>query len=565
MVKKSLLNNKKLKKLRKWKPSFLGVVFSLLLFHLSILPSLLARPPHIQGVVSGLSIAIGYGLGLATGATLRWFLQKEPSPKIKHIAWKYLYILGPLLYVTSIVIGVGLQNEVRHLLGLESIGLKYAAISVFFGSIVFLILFFLGKSIKRLAEYIHSRLVNRLPKRIAVATSILAVAYFVYIVLSGVLANGFFKFMDGAFGARNNTAPKGIVQPQEGLRSGTPDAVIGWDTLGFQGRGFIGGGPTKSQIEEFNGAPAKEPIRVYAGIKTADTAEERAEKAVEELKRVNAFDRKVLVIATTTGTGWLDPAAVDSVEFMHGGDTAIVSQQYSYLPSWVSFLVDQNRARDAGVALYDAVIEEYLKLPADQRPKLLTYGLSLGSFGGQEAYSSANDMRRSVDGAIFTGTPSSTELWSRITESRDPGSPQWQPTINGGSSVRFASNREDIIKDQAKWNDKTRILYLQHANDPVVWFNFDLLFNSPDWLQEERGTNISAATDWYPIVTFLQVGLDQAIAGSAPLKNAHWYLDTPSYAWWAVLPPKDWSIQKADKLHNFMDNEYTSARLTTVE
>ena len=46
--------------------------------------------------------------------------------------------------------------------------------------------------------------------------------------------------------------------------------------------------------------------------------------------------------------------AVDPMEYMYNGDTAMVAMQYSYLPSWISFLVDKERAREAGRDLFDA-------------------------------------------------------------------------------------------------------------------------------------------------------------------------------------------------------------------
>ena len=81
----------------------------------------------------------------------------------------------------------------------------------------------------------------------------------------------------------------------------------------------------------------------------------RAELAVEDLVRAGGFDRGYLMVATTTGRGWVDPASVDTFEYLTGGDTATVTMQYSYLPSWLSYLVDQDRARDAGRELFDAV------------------------------------------------------------------------------------------------------------------------------------------------------------------------------------------------------------------
>jgi len=59
--------------------------------------------------------------------------------------------------------------------------------------------------------------------------------------------------------------------------------------------------------------------RAYAGLDSAATAEQRAQLAVEDLARTGGFGRRTLVVITTTGSGWVDPGAVDSVEYMTGG------------------------------------------------------------------------------------------------------------------------------------------------------------------------------------------------------------------------------------------------------
>ena len=46
-----------------------------------------------------------------------------------------------------------------------------------------------------------------------------------------------------------------------------------------------------------------EPIRVYVGLESADGTRDRVALAMAELERTNAFDRSVLVVNTTTGTG----------------------------------------------------------------------------------------------------------------------------------------------------------------------------------------------------------------------------------------------------------------------
>ena len=74
-----------------------------------------------------------------------------------------------------------------------------------------------------------------------------------------------------------------------------------------------------------------------------------------ELDRTGAFDREALVVVTTTGTGWVNSMAAGAIEYMYGGDSAIVATQYSYLPSALSFLADRGKAATAGRELFDAV------------------------------------------------------------------------------------------------------------------------------------------------------------------------------------------------------------------
>ena len=107
------------------------------------------------------------------------------------------------------------------------------------------------------------------------------------------------------------------------------------------------------------------------------------------------------MVVTTTGSGWVDPALVDSLEYLSNGDCATVAIQYSYLPSWVSYLVDQSKALAAGRALFDAVYGAWVKLPPGDRPKLYVAGESLGSFGGEAAFTGENDLANRTNGALF--------------------------------------------------------------------------------------------------------------------------------------------------------------------
>ena len=79
--------------------------------------------------------------------------------------------------------------------------------------------------------------------------------------------------------------------------------------------------------------------------RSADTEQERADLALQELIRVGGFDRSALVVAVPVGTGWMDPGAHDTLDFMLGGDVATVGVQYSYLTSVLSLLAHPNMGR----------------------------------------------------------------------------------------------------------------------------------------------------------------------------------------------------------------------------
>ena len=136
--------------------------------------------------------------------------------------------------------------------------------------------------------------------------------------------------------ARVNVAPTGLAAPASPLRSGGPGSAVAFDCLGAEGQQFVTSGPSAARISAYSGAPGVEPIRVYAGLDCAATPQARAALAVDELRRTGAFDRDLIVVAMTTGNGYLDPALVDAPELLTGGDIATVSSQYSVLPSWLS-------------------------------------------------------------------------------------------------------------------------------------------------------------------------------------------------------------------------------------
>jgi uncharacterized membrane protein len=246
---------------------------------------------------------------------------------------------------------------------------------------------------------------------------------------------------------------------------------------------------------------------------------------------------------------------------MLNGNSAIVSMQYSYLPSWLSFLVDKENARQAGQALFEAVDELVRARPENKRPKLVVFGESLGSFGGETPFLSLNNLIARTDGALFSGPTFNNTIWTSLTSNRDPGSPEWLPIFDKGENARFAAEPQNLGRPPDAWG-KPRVVYLQHASDPIAWWNPDLLFTKPDWLREPRGYDVSPRMEWIPIVTFLQVSADMAVAIDVPDGHGHVYIRDVANAWADILQPLNvldgWSDAKTEKLRPLLLRGYSS-------
>ncbi|HEV7195141.1 MAG TPA: alpha/beta-hydrolase family protein, partial [Pedococcus sp.] len=205
--------------------------------------------------------------------------------------------------------------------------------------------------------------------------------------------------------------------------------------------------------------------------------------------------------------------------------------------SWLSYLVDQKKAREAGRALFDAVYDRWSKLPQDQRPKLYVAGESLGSFGAETAFSGEYDLRNRTAGTLFAGPPNFNTLFREFSDNRDKGSLEIQPVYKAGRTVRFAEDTSaDIPPDNQPW-DGTRVLYMMHASDPIVWWSPSLVLQKPDWVSEPPGKDVLERTVWIPFVTFWQVTADLPFATGVPAGHGHKYTGEYVDGWNATMRP----------------------------
>ena len=523
----------------------------LLLACLSFTPSLLPRGGLLQGVLCGITGAIGYGLGVWAASIWRAFADREARPPQPR-SWRIFLIGGAVIFVVSFALGQYWQARIRDLMGVTEYNLAWVVASPLLAVLVFGLLLWIGRGVRGLYRWVAGRLSRWVGPRAARGVGWILVAGLVYLLVSGVLLDGLVSAMDQSFSVRNGETTDGATQPTTGLRSGGPGSLVAWDTLGREGRKFTGLGPTAAEIEKIVHHPAEEPIRAYAGLESADETEERAALAVQDLDRAGGFQRTNLLVVTTTGSGWVDPAIVDTFEYLTGGDAAAVAIQYSYLPSWLSYLVDQKKARAAGRALYDAVYDRWSKLPESERPKVYVAGESLGSFGGETAFSGEYDLRNRTAGALFAGPPNFNTLYREFTDDRDSGSEEVEPVYKDGRTVRFTNDvAAEVPPTSAAWNGP-RVLYLQHPSDPIVWWSPRLIWDRPDWMGEPHGQDVLDAMVWIPLVTFWQVAADLPLSTGVPNGHGHQYHVEFVDGWATVLQPPGWTPDKAERLRDII-------------
>jgi uncharacterized membrane protein len=518
---------------------------------LSFTPSLLPRGGIVQGLVWGITASIGYGMGVLAAWVWRAFADRDPR-RPRRWAWLTFFITGGVLLAVAFGLGQYWQYEIRKLMGVTDYNIPLVVASPFVAALIFCLLLLIGRGLHGLYRWL-AKLLNRwIGRRAAKAVGWVLVVGLTYVVVSGLLLQGFVSLMNKAYSVRDTTTAEGVHQPTTSLRSGGQDSLVRWDSLGYQGRNFIGKGPSVSDIEKFTHQPAMEPIRIYAGLASADGAQAQATLAVNDLQRAGGFQRKNLIVVTTTGSGWVDPALVDTVEYLSGGDCATVAIQYSYLPSWLSYLVDQSKALAAGRALFDAVYGAWVKMPPGHRPRLFVAGESLGSFGGEAAFTGENDIANRTNGALFAGPPNFNTLFREFSDHRDAGSPEVQPIYQDGRIVRFANDTTTGIPPPGRPWEGSRVLYMMHPSDPIVWWSPHLIFSQPDWISEPPGKDVLKTMFWMPFITFWQVTADLPFATGVPDGHGHRYSAEYVDGWNAVMRPAGMTSQDLASLRKII-------------
>lgn len=523
---------------------FLGLVF----FALSLTPSLIPRHFLIQGILSGCVFAAGYGIGIFLEWLWNFMGLKPPRRRwVRYAQWTMIGIGAALAFI-CLWLSTGWQNSIRAVMDMPAVESNQPIYVVAIAIVPALILIALGTLIVSGVRLVSGWLRLIIPPRVALVGGIIVVMIVTNITVNGVLGRWAFAAADRFYANLDTLAGAYEEQPTDPLRSGSAASLVDWSTIGLDARVYVQSGPTAAEIEAITQKPAIDPLRVYVGLRSAETVEERARLALDEMLRVGAFERKILALIMPVGTGWVQPPAIDTLEFLHGGDVASVALQYSYLTSWLSLVSEPNVGVESARALFEIVYDYWAALPPETRPELYLHGLSLGAYSSQASINLFDVLSNPIDGALWVGPPFASQIWRDVTGARNPLSPAWLPRVGDGSIVRYANQFEGLDAQGRNWGP-LRLFYLQYGSDPVVFFDPGMIYRSPAWLDGQRAPDVSRGLTWYPVVTFLQLAFDLVLAQTSPVGYGHVY--APQHylrAWIEVTEPDGWTGAELDAL-----------------
>ena len=525
--------------------SFLGVIAALAMYAVSVSPSLMARSWAWHAVASGILVACGYVAGVVvqnvaqlvirlTGLTIS---ASEPVELGFRIGIGALFALW---WIYAVIQSYRRARKAAALVNMPGETFGEYLLGTAGAVVVSWMLLRIVGALNGLCWMLIASLDAHMPRPAAIVVSMVILFAIMFFLTSKVILRGGIGFFRRKAEQLNMRTARGIYQPFVPERSASPASSVTWESVGGQGRVFLGRGPSRLDIAQVCGGVAMEPIRVYSGMPTGGSGiEQAAATVVAELHRTGAFDRAVILIAASTGSGWVDEWQVQPLEFLTRGNCATASLQYSYVPSALNWLTGLEPAQEASAALFAAVRAELDLMDEADRPALFVCGESLGAFASQSVFESFEDVLARVDGALWVGTPAFTPMHAALTAARHKGSPEVAPVVHNARRVRFVNEPSDLRTDLygrelGPWGFP-RVVYAQHPSDPVVWWTNKLIWMQPDWLRERAGRDVSLNVEFTRFATYIQVLADLPVAGTAPGGHGHTYHEELIPLWRGIL------------------------------
>src|SRR5262245_25682322 len=191
---------------------------ALILACLSFAPSLLPRGGLLQGVVTGITAAIGYGLGVWAASIWRPCADRGPR-RPRRWAWIAFSVSAGVLVAVSFGLGQYWQYDIRKLMGVTKYNIPLVIASPVIAAAVFCLILAIGRGLRGLYRWVAGRLGRWMGPRAARGVGWALVVGLTYLVVSGLLLQGLVNVANSAYSLKNNKTAPGVRQPATSLRS----------------------------------------------------------------------------------------------------------------------------------------------------------------------------------------------------------------------------------------------------------------------------------------------------------------------------------------------------------
>src|SRR6516164_4574038 len=198
-----------------------GLLLGTLFFAASLTPTLLPRSFLTQGVLSGCSLAAGYGIGVF-GRWL-WAYMELPRPKGRLLRVAKLAAATGCAVVAVIFLwqAARWQNSIRELMELEPIDTAHPPAVSLIALTVFAILIALARFFRLTLRFVATRANRFLPERVSDVIGFIAALALFWSVINGVLFRAFLHVAAASFQEYDALIEPETEPPPDPLKTGS--------------------------------------------------------------------------------------------------------------------------------------------------------------------------------------------------------------------------------------------------------------------------------------------------------------------------------------------------------
>jgi uncharacterized membrane protein len=238
-----------------------GILAGTLSFAASLTPSLIPRSYLVQGALSGISAALGYGIGVL-GYWL-WIYLELPQLQGRALKAARIAVAGTCIFIAAIFLWKTLewQNSIRILMSLAPLDTTSPLMTGAVAVVVFAVLMILARLFRYTYLVFSNWLGCFIPRRVShVIGGLLAIIVF-WSIAEGLVFRMTLRILDSSFQEMDALIDDDLARPEQSIKTGSAASLLSWEDLGRQGRRFVSSGPTGEAVGAFYGQGAVDPIR----------------------------------------------------------------------------------------------------------------------------------------------------------------------------------------------------------------------------------------------------------------------------------------------------------------